>query len=170
MGKQLGRRMGRPLGQALVARGAWTRPSVDEEGYADGRRLCAHRGYSCFWRHSGSARLGGSSEPRTEQITTPQIAVARIEPRCPLSKIRECQFSYLCEATFSSPTRCIHSHEDELRVSSLVPEIEAPAPAPAPTPPGSGRGFLLGRSWRPDQPASRHRTAASGFRDVKRKK
>ena len=76
------------------------------------------------------------------KITTPQIAVARIEPRCPLSKIRECQFSYLCEATFSSPTRCIHSHEDELRVSSLVPEIEAPAPAPAPTPPAPAGAFF----------------------------
>ena len=134
MGKQLGRRMGRSLGQALVARGPWTRPSVDEEGYANGRRLCAHRGYSCFWRHSGSARLGGSSEPRTERIRNPKIAVSGIEP----SVSRDRQF-YLCLwATFSSPTRCIHNHQDELRVSSLVPEIEAPAPAPTlPAPAGA---------------------------------
>jgi hypothetical protein len=131
MGKQLGRRMGRPLGQALIARGAWTRPSVDEEGYADGRRLCAHRGYSCFWRHSGSARLGGSSEPRTERIRNPKIAVSGIEP----SVSRDRQFYLYLWATFSSPTRCIHNHQDELRVSSLVPEIEAPAPAPTPPAP-----------------------------------
>jgi hypothetical protein len=103
--------------------------------------------------------LGGSSEPRTERIRNPKIAVSGIEP----SVSRDRQFYLYLWATFSSPTRCIHNHQDELRVSSLVPEIEAPAPAP--TPPGSGRGFLF--SWRrPDQPASRHRTADAHFRGI----
>ena len=46
------------------------------------------------------------------------------------AKSESVNLTFVCEATFSSPTRCIHSHQDELRVSSLVPEIEAPASTP----------------------------------------
>jgi hypothetical protein len=49
-----------------------------------------------------------------------------------------------CEATFSSPVRCMRSHQDELSASSTVPEMEAPGP-------DAGWGFLF---WPPQLAAS----------------
>jgi hypothetical protein len=121
---------------------------------ADGRRLCADRGYLCFWRDSGSVRLGGSSEPRIGQISTKEWVLPLIEPQCPDPRSRAANLTIVREAaTFSSPTRWVSSHRDGRSVSSIVPEMEAPAPVP---PPGSGRGFLFGASAC-DESASHHR-------------
>ena len=72
----------------------------------------------------------------------------------------------VCEATFSSATRCIGSHQDELSASSVVPEMEAPASAPVP--PGSGRGFSFWASIGGDRINQRHVIIAAGLTDHSR--
>jgi hypothetical protein len=91
--------------------------------------------------------LGGSAESRTEQIRIQKIAAALIESPSVLFQIREGpNLTIACAATFSSPTRWIHSRQDELsvRVSS---RRSKPQPQPRPPLAPAGASCSLGLLW-----------------------